>query len=71
MTMLICSVANVLVTHPSMGPSAVDVLTAMGVVDPTAGVTLLLAVLFFNGLYNKKDIMGGELMVLSHVLGIN
>lgn len=63
MPMRICTVAIVLVTHQLLGPAAVDVLTAMGLVDPKLGVPLLLGVLFFTNMFARKDVGRGDMLV--------
>ncbi|XP_048128123.1 protein RST1 [Rhodamnia argentea] len=68
MPMRICTVASVLVTHQLQGPAAVDVLTAMGLVDPKLGIPLLLGVLFFTNMFARKDVGRGDMLL--KVLGM-
>ncbi|XP_056169713.1 protein RST1 isoform X2 [Syzygium oleosum] len=68
MPMTICTVASVLVTHQLLGPAAVDVLTAMGLVVPKLGVPLLLGVLFFTNIFARKDVGRGDMLL--KVLGM-
>ncbi|KAF8037585.1 hypothetical protein BT93_B0463 [Corymbia citriodora subsp. variegata] len=46
----------------------VDVLTAMGLVDPKLGVPLLLCVLFFTNIFTRKDVGRGDMLL--KVLGM-
>ncbi|XP_039143794.1 protein RST1 isoform X3 [Dioscorea cayenensis subsp. rotundata] len=53
MHMLICSVISILVMHPTCGVSAVESLSAIGVMDPNLGIPMLLGILFYvKTLYN-------------------
>ncbi|KAK4774399.1 hypothetical protein SAY86_009334 [Trapa natans] len=55
---LVCSVASILVLHPSLGTSAIDVLSSLGTVNPKVGVALLLAALFLSNISTCRGASG-------------
>lgn len=55
MPLLLGAIAAVLVIHPSLGSAAIDALVSLGIMDPKLGVPLLLAVLFYNNIFTRKD----------------
>ncbi|XP_031384334.1 protein RST1 isoform X2 [Punica granatum] len=61
MSFLVCSIAGLLVVHPSLGTSAMDVLASMGIMNPKVGVPLLLATLFFSNISACKSDASGDL----------
>ncbi|KAJ0962529.1 hypothetical protein J5N97_027651 [Dioscorea zingiberensis] len=68
MRMLICSVISILLMHPSLGVSAVDSLSAIGVTDPNLGIPMLLVILFYiKTLYGCN---GSSHEILIRLLGI-
>lgn len=60
---LVCSIAGLLVLHPSLGTSAVDVLSSLGTMNPKVGVALLLVTLFFSNISTCKEGVSGDIMV--------
>ncbi|KAJ6775784.1 FOCADHESIN FAMILY MEMBER [Salix koriyanagi] len=52
---LLCAITGVLVMHRSIGDAAIDLLGAIGIVDPKQGVPLLLAILFYSNIFTGKD----------------
>ncbi|KAG5254553.1 protein RST [Salix suchowensis] len=52
---LLCAITGVLVMHWSIGDAAIDLLGAIGIVDPKQGVPLLLAILFYSNIFTSKD----------------
>ncbi|XP_068334570.1 protein RST1 [Pyrus communis] len=56
MPLLLCAVAGVLVMHQLLGSTALDSLTAIATMDPKVGPQLLLAILFYNNIFTRKDI---------------
>ncbi|KAJ0254105.1 Protein RST1 [Hirschfeldia incana] len=65
---LLGAVAGVLVMHPSLGPEAIDSLTAVGSVDPKMSVPLLLVVLYYSNLLSRTNVPCQSL--LSKLLGL-
>ncbi|CAH8361043.1 unnamed protein product [Eruca vesicaria subsp. sativa] len=65
---LLGAVAGVLVMHPSLGPDAIDSLTAVGSIDPKMSVPLLLVVLYYSNLLSRTNVPGQSL--LSKLLGL-
>ncbi|KAJ6965744.1 hypothetical protein NC652_003584 [Populus alba x Populus x berolinensis] len=53
---LLVAITGVLVMHRSFGDTAIDLLGAIGIVDPKQGVPLLLAILFYSNIFTSKDI---------------
>ncbi|GAV70241.1 DUF3730 domain-containing protein [Cephalotus follicularis] len=68
MSLLLGSVACVMVMHPSLGGTAIDSLAAIGIMDPKLGVPLLLAVLFYNNLLTRRDAVDQN--ILPKLLGM-
>ncbi|KAJ8775089.1 hypothetical protein K2173_020093 [Erythroxylum novogranatense] len=52
---LLSAINGVLVMHQSLGNTAIDLLAAIGVMDPRQGVPLLLCILFYCNIFTKKD----------------
>ncbi|KAG2261355.1 hypothetical protein Bca52824_068434 [Brassica carinata] len=65
---LLGAVAGVLVMHPSLGPDAIDSLTALGGIDPKMSVPLLLVVLYYSNLLSRTNVPCQSL--LSKLLGL-
>ncbi|XP_021298973.1 protein RST1 isoform X2 [Herrania umbratica] len=57
MPLLLGAITAVLVMHPSLGSSAIDALASIGIMDPKLGVPLLLAILFYNNIFIRKDVI--------------
>ncbi|XP_022750556.1 protein RST1 isoform X8 [Durio zibethinus] len=57
MPLLLGAIASVLVMHPSHGSAAIDALASIGIMDPKLGVPLLLAILFYNNIFTRKDVV--------------
>ncbi|KFK33679.1 hypothetical protein AALP_AA5G045700 [Arabis alpina] len=53
---LLGAVAGVLVFHLSLGPDAIDSLSAIGGIDPKMSVPLLLAVLYYSNLLSRPGV---------------
>ncbi|CAK7328106.1 unnamed protein product [Dovyalis caffra] len=53
---LLSAITGVLMMHQSFGDTAIDLLGAIGIVDPKQGVPLLLAILFYSNIFTRKDI---------------
>ncbi|CAI0456219.1 unnamed protein product [Linum tenue] len=53
---LLSAAGAVLVIHQSLGNIAIDLLAAIGTMDPKQGVGLLLAVLFYINIFTRKDV---------------
>ncbi|CAN1775358.1 Protein RST1 [Linum perenne] len=56
MPQLLSAVGGVLVIHQLLGNDAVDLLAAVGIMDPKLGVGLLLSVLFYISIFTRKDV---------------
>ncbi|XVE84015.1 hypothetical protein DITRI_Ditri16bG0134800 [Diplodiscus trichospermus] len=56
MPLLLGAIAAVLVMNPSLGSAAIDALASIGIIDPKLGVPLLLAILFYNNIFTRKDV---------------
>ncbi|KAI5341216.1 hypothetical protein L3X38_020490 [Prunus dulcis] len=56
MPLLLCAISGVLVMHQSLGSTALDSLAAIATMDPKVGAQLLLAILFYNNMFTRKDI---------------
>lgn len=52
---LLGAIASVLIVHPTLGNSAVDLLGIAGNMDPKHGVPLFLVVLFYNNILSRKS----------------
>ncbi|XP_024006795.1 protein RST1 isoform X2 [Eutrema salsugineum] len=65
---LLGAVAGVLVMHPSLGPEAIDSLSAIGGIDPKMSVPLLLVVLYYSNLLSRTDVPCQSL--LTKLLGL-
>lgn len=52
---LLGAIASVLIVHPTLGNSAVDLLGIAGNMDPKLGVPLFLVVLFYNNILSRKS----------------
>ncbi|KAH0923800.1 hypothetical protein HID58_023818 [Brassica napus] len=65
---LLGALAGVLVMHPSLGPDAIDSLTAVGGIDPKMSVPLLLVVLYYSNLLSRTNVPCQSL--LSKLLGL-
>ncbi|XP_062106921.1 protein RST1 isoform X2 [Humulus lupulus] len=55
MPLFLSAIAGVLLMHRSLGSVAVDSLTAIAIMDPKMGTQFLLAILFYNNIFAKKD----------------
>ncbi|CAN0875161.1 Protein RST1 [Linum grandiflorum] len=53
---LLSAVGGVLVIHQLLGNDAVDLLAAVGIMDPKLGVGLLLSVLFYINVFTRTDV---------------
>ncbi|KAK1568532.1 hypothetical protein Q3G72_025587 [Acer saccharum] len=53
----LCAIASVLMMHPSLWNSAIDLSAAIGLLDPKLGVPLLLVVLFYSNVFSRKDVI--------------
>lgn len=60
---LLGALAGVLVMHPSLGPDAIDSLTAVGGIDPKMSVPLLLVVLYYSNLLSRTNVLCQSLLV--------
>ncbi|KAM1491327.1 hypothetical protein PS1_023795 [Malus domestica] len=56
MPLLLCAIAGVLVMHEVLGSTALDSFAAIATMDPKVGAQLLLAILFYNNIFTRKDI---------------
>ncbi|PON84247.1 Armadillo-type fold containing protein [Trema orientale] len=63
MPLLLSAIAGVLLMHQSLGSIAVDSLTAIAIMDPKMGTQFLLAVLFYNNIFSKKDDTGKNMLL--------
>lgn len=63
MPLLLSAVAGVLVIHQSLGSAALDSLASIGVMDAKLGVPLLLAILFYNDIFTRNDILNQNMLV--------
>ncbi|GJR02144.1 armadillo-like helical domain-containing protein, partial [Tanacetum coccineum] len=52
---LLGAIASVLIVHPTLGNSAVDLLVIAGSMDPKLGVPLFLVVLFYHNILSRKS----------------
>ncbi|CAH1420627.1 unnamed protein product [Lactuca virosa] len=52
---LLGAIASVLIVHPTLGNSAVDLLAVTGNMDPKLGVPLFLVVLFYHNIFSGKS----------------
>ncbi|ESW23000.2 hypothetical protein PHAVU_004G009118 [Phaseolus vulgaris] len=56
MPLLLSSVLNVLLIHPSMGAASVDSLSSIAIMDPKLGVPLLLTIMFYSNIFRRNDV---------------
>lgn len=63
MPLLLSAIAGVLLMHQSLGSISVDTLTAIAMMDPKTGTQFLLAILFYNNVFTKKDVIGQNMLV--------
>ena len=63
MPLLLSALAGVLLMHESLGSVAVDLLSAIAIMDPKMGSQFLVAVLFYNNIFTKKDGIGPNMLV--------
>nr|XP_011468296.1 PREDICTED: protein RST1 isoform X3 [Fragaria vesca subsp. vesca] len=56
MPSLLSAIAGLLVMHEVEGGTAVDSLAAISTMDPKLGAQMLLAILFYNNIFTRKDI---------------
>lgn len=66
MPLLLCAISGVLVMHQSLGSTALDSLAAIATMDPKVGAQLLLAILFYNNMFTRKDISCCTMLVSFH-----
>ncbi|XP_020534243.1 protein RST1 isoform X3 [Jatropha curcas] len=59
---LLGAITSILVMHQSLESVALDLLAAVGVMDPKQGVPLLLAILFYCNIFTKYDISYRDMM---------
>ncbi|KAI7734388.1 hypothetical protein M8C21_024541, partial [Ambrosia artemisiifolia] len=52
---LLGAIASVLIVHPTLGDSAVDLLAVTGNMDPKLGVPLFLVILFYHNIFSGKS----------------
>ncbi|XP_076925841.1 protein RST1-like [Bidens hawaiensis] len=52
---LLGAIASVLVVHPTLGDSAIDLLAVTGNMDPKLGVPLFLVILFYHNVFSGKS----------------
>ncbi|KAK9067315.1 hypothetical protein SSX86_014641 [Deinandra increscens subsp. villosa] len=52
---LLGAIASVLIVHPTLGDSSVDLLAVTGNMDPKLGVTLFLVILFYHNIFSGKS----------------
>ena len=51
---LLGAIASVLIVHPTLGNSAIDLLEVTGNMDPKLGVPLFLVILFYHNIFSGK-----------------
>ncbi|KAL5572771.1 hypothetical protein UlMin_022368 [Ulmus minor] len=68
MSILLSAVTGVLLMHRSLGSVAADSLAAIAIMDSKIGTQLLLAVLFYNNTFTKKDAISQNMLL--KLLGI-
>lgn len=56
MPLLLGAISGVLVVHPLLAGAAIDSLSSIGIMEPKLGVALLLAILFYNNIFTRKDV---------------
>ncbi|XP_050381377.1 protein RST1 isoform X2 [Argentina anserina] len=56
MPLLLSAIAGLLVMHEVQGSTALDSLAALSTMDPRLGAQMLLAILFYNNIFTRKDI---------------
>lgn len=66
MPLLLSAITGVLVIHQSLGDTAIDLLAAIGIIDPKQGVPLLLAILFYSNIFTRKDTNYQNMLVSFH-----
>lgn len=49
------AIASVLIVHPTLGDSAIDLLAVTGNMDPKLGVTLFLVILYYHNIFSGKS----------------
>ena len=52
--------------HEVLGSTALDSLAAIATMDPKVGAQLLLAILFYNNIFTRKDISCYGMLVSFH-----
>ena len=63
MPLLLSAIAGLLVMHEVQGGTAVDSLVAIALMDPKLGAQMLLAILFYNNIFTRKDISRFTMLV--------
>lgn len=67
MPSLLSAIAGLLVMHELLGGAALDSLAAISTMDPKLGAQILLAILFYNNIFTRKDISRCSLLVSFHL----
>lgn len=63
MPLLVSAVTAIMVVHQSLATDAVDLLAAVGTLDPKIGFQLLLLVLFYCNIFSRKEVQRQDMVV--------
>lgn len=63
MSFLVGAITSIMVVHHSLGTDAVELLAAIGTLDPKIGFQLLLLVLFYCNIFSRKDVQRQDMVV--------
>ncbi|GMH24228.1 hypothetical protein Nepgr_026071 [Nepenthes gracilis] len=63
MPLLLSALVAVLLLHYSLGSSATEAFTALGIMEPKLGVTLLLSILYYNNLLRTKNLICPDMLL--------
>ncbi|KAE8651262.1 protein RST1 isoform X2 [Cucumis sativus] len=63
MSFLVGAITSIMVVHHSLGTDAVELLAAIGTLDPKIGFQLLLLVLFYCNIFSRKDVQRQDMVL--------
>lgn len=63
MPFLVSAITAITVAHHSLATDAVELLAAIGTLDPKIGFQLLLLVLFYCNIFSRKEVQRQDMVV--------
>ncbi|KAL0554842.1 hypothetical protein IC582_008770 [Cucumis melo] len=63
MPFLVGAITSIMVVHHSLGTDAVELLAAIGTLDPKIGFQLLLLVLFYCNIFSRKEVQRQDMVL--------